>query len=538
MHGKLLEVSDLTVTFLNPKFNNTVLENIYFSLSNDQVLGIAGESGSGKTTLAYALMRLISMQRADIKGHVYFLTHENKSVDLLTVSASEMDATRGKKISIIFQEPRSAFNPLFTCGNQIAETILRHLKVSKSESVLMAKEWLEKTDLSEPERIFNSYPHQLSGGQLQRAMIAMALCCKPSLLIADEPLASSDYSNYQSLLNLFRRLKEETGMSIILISHDLSAIEQIADSVLVLNKGKLIEQGAMVKVIQSPENNYTKQLIESRMDCLEKIKIHKQETVSQVEKTPVLKVQYLKKIFKLKNAISGALFSEKIAVRDASFELFRGETLGITGDSGSGKTTLMRCVCGLLQADGGEMIFNQNLIFPVTGNEHRIATGGKIQIVFQNPDTSLNPKQTIGEAIMEPLTYYGIKSSIYEYKKYVLYLMEKAGLDSILFDRFPHQLSGGQKQRAVIVRALVMKPEILICDEPVSALDAVVQLQILKLLNDLKMAYGFSMIFISHNWPVVKFMSDRVMVMDKGTVKHIGNPEKVFELLKGEFVVC
>lgn len=538
MHGKLLEVSDLTVTFLNPKFNNTVLENISFSLSNDQVLGIAGESGSGKTTLAFALTRIFSSQKADIKGHAFFETHENKSVDLLTVSALELESIRGKKISMIFQEPRSAFNPLFTCGNQIAETIFRHMKVSKSESVLMAKKWLAKTDLSEPERIFNSYPHQLSGGQLQRAMIAMALCCKPSLLIADEPLASSDYSNYQSLLNLFTKLKKETGMSIIFISHDLSAIEQIADSVLVLNNGRLIEQGPVVKIIQSPENAYTKQLIESRMDCLEKIKVHLHETVDQIEKAPVLKVQRLTKIFKIRNAITGAVRSEKIAVQDASFELFRGETLGITGDSGSGKTTLMRCICGLLQADGGEIFFNQNKIFPVSGNEQRIAAGGKIQIVFQNPDTSLNPKQTIGEAIMEPLTYYGTKSSIHEHKKHVLHLMEKAGLDSSLFDRFPHQLSGGQKQRAVIVRALVMKPEILICDEPVSSLDAVIQLQILKLLNDLKMAYGFSVIFISHNWPVVKFMSDRVMVMDKGTVKHIGNPEKVFELLKSDFAVC
>lgn len=537
MHGNVLAVSNLYVDYQSPNGKTTVLENLSFSLPSGHILGVAGESGSGKTTIALALMRLISRQKADIKGCAHFKSDENNSLDLLSAPDSEMEAIRGRKISMVFQEPRSAFNPLLTCGNQIAETIRRHLGVSKSESVLLTKEWLAKTDLSEPERIFHSFPHQLSGGQLQRTMIAMALCCRPSLLMADEPLASSDYSNHQSLLKLFRKLKEEIGLSIIFISHDFSAIEQIADSVLVLNRGRLVEQGQVKEIIHSPKNYYTLQLVESRIDRKESIKESATERAEQMDKLPVLTVKHLKKIFKERNAISGEVLNSKVAVQDLTFELFQGETLGVTGNSGSGKTTLARCLCGLLEIDEGEIKFKHKNFFTDTKKSFSSMAKGKVQIIFQNPDISLNPKQTIGEAIMEPLKYFGSHGGISEQKKYVLKFMEKAGLESCLFDRFPHQLSGGQKQRAVILRALVMQPEVLICDEPVAALDAVIQLQILKQLNDLKQTFGFAMIFISHDWPVVKYMSDRIMLMEKGTLKHISKPEILLELLNSEQAV-
>lgn len=534
MHDNLLEVCNLNVNYLSPKGKLEVLKNISFSLPKGHVLGITGESGSGKTTLALSMLRLISKQKAETKGHARLTTIENTCIDLLTVPETMMEFIRGNSISMVFQEPRSAFNPLFTCGNQIAETIRKHKRFSVSESDFMAKEWLSKTDLSEPERIFYSYPHQLSGGQLQRAMIAMAICCRPSMLIADEPLASSDYSNFKSLLYLFRKMKEESGMSIIFISHDLWAITQIADSVLVLHQGKIIEQGPAEKLFHSPQHSYTQLLFEKRMDLGNNIEPNQKVKSKQVEELQILKVQGLKKIFKKTDVFTGIEKRETNAINGLSFELFEGETLGITGDSGSGKTTLARCLCGLIDADGGQVIFKKKKIFADYGTVH---SGKNIQIVFQNPDTSLNPKRTIGNAIMEPLKYYGYHGNAEQQKRYVLQLMEKAGLESTLFGRFPHQLSGGQKQRVVIIRALAIQPEILICDEPVSALDAVIQSQILKLLNELKRSFGFSMIFISHNLPVVKFMSDRIMVIEKGLVKHMGNAEKVYELLNSEQAV-
>lgn len=531
MYSNLLEVLNLNVDYLSQNGRVEVLKNVSFNLPQGHVMGITGESGSGKTTLALSLLRLISDQKADIKGYAKLQADENTSIDLLTLPDAKMGFIRGNKISFVFQEPRSAFNPLFTCGSQIAETIRKHQRVSGTESIISAKEWLIKTDLAEPERIFHSYPHQLSGGQLQRAMIAMALCCRPVLLIADEPLASSDYLNHQSLLNLFRRIKADTGLSIIFISHDLSAIEQFADSVLVLHKGRLIEQGPVEKVIYAPEQAYTRQLVENRMEYKFSQKDNTVETAPLPDKSAVLKVHQLKKTFTAKNKFTGIVLKETNAINILSFELYKGETLGITGVSGSGKTTLARCLCGLLDADEGEILFKQEKILFGNSNNYSGSLGGKIQIVFQNPDTSLNPKRTIGDAIMEPLIYYRCYGSFNDQKMHALQMMEKAGLESALFNRFPHQLSGGQKQRAVIVRALVMQPEILICDEPVSALDGVIQSQILKLLIDLKLAFGFSMIFISHNLPVVKFISDRIMVLEKGIISHIGEPEMVMDLL-------
>jgi peptide/nickel transport system ATP-binding protein len=534
MPGHLLEVFNLSVNYLSPKGKQEVVNHLSFSLPKGHVLGIAGESGCGKTTLALSLLRLIAKHNAEIKGRALLHAGDEAPLDLLSVSDSEMESVRGKKISMVFQEPRSAFNPLFTCGNQISETIRRHLGASRHEAVLMAKEWLVKTDLAEPERIFDSYPHQLSGGQLQRAMIAMALCCHPVLLIADEPLASSDYSNYQSLLQLFLKLKEEHHeMGILFISHDLSAIKQIADSVMILHQGRIAEYGAMNEVITAPQHDYTKKLIESLMEGRSKKAITASAGRKPETEMPVLRVQQLKKVFRKKNAITGAIGKEVHAIKGLSFDLYQQETLGITGDSGSGKTTLARCLGGLLEAEEGEIVFRNKSIFSASGSKPSLVHG-KIQIIFQNPDTSLNPKRTIGDAVMEPLRYYAGKAGYDEQKAWVGQLMEKARLSSSLFHRFPHQLSGGQKQRVVIVRALVMQPEILICDEPVSALDVITQAQILKLLRELKQDFGFSMIFISHDWPVVEYMSDRMMVLEKGAIKYAGHPFTVMEKLKND----
>lgn len=535
MSGNLLEVSDLQVDYLSRQGKIRVINNLSFRLPAGHILGITGESGSGKTTLALALMRLIPVQKVEIKGSALFNADQNTSIDLFNVSDSEMKAVRGKKIAMVFQEPRSAFNPLFTCGNQIAETIRIHQNVSGPESVVAAKEWLAKTNLAEPERIFNSFPHQLSGGQLQRAMIAMALCAKPSLLIADEPLASSDYENHRSLLNLLKSINKESGLSILFISHDLSAIEKVADSVLVLNQGSLVEQGPVADVFHSPEKPYTKMLLSNRIQGNSKPEFTSDNEIKSVNKPPVLTVNNLEKVFRKKSLFSGTVQKETKAISKISFDLYKGETLGITGHSGSGKTTLARCLCGLIDADNGEIVFNRKTVFPDPEKNYSALREGKIQLIFQNPDTSLNPKKTIGEAIGEPLNYYGKRNNTGStHQEMVKQFMEQAGLETNLYDRYPFQLSGGQKQRVVIIRALIMQPEILICDEAVSSLDVAIQFQILKLLNELKNTFGFSMIFISHDWPVVRYMSDRIMVMENGYIKHIGMAEKVFELMNSE----
>jgi peptide/nickel transport system ATP-binding protein len=540
MNNPLLQVSNLSIEYHSHAGNTPVLNNISFSLPEGHILCIAGESGSGKTSLALAIMKLISSQNADIQGSIFFWMDENNSIDLVAVPESAMESIRGKRISMIFQEIRSAFNPLFTCGNQIAETIRKVEKISEADARSKAKDWLKKTELEQPERIFRSYPHELSGGQLQRAMIAMALCCRPALLIADEPLASSDFSNYQSLLRLFKSFVSESGMAMILISHDLSAMEQVADSVLILHQGKVLEHGPTARVMNTPEHEYTKKLLGSSMGKAGMMAVKMKKVSAGSEENPqagipVLKVCHLYKSFKSKNRFTGKVINETKAVWDCSFELYKGETIGITGNSGSGKTTLARCLCGLLEADSGEIFFKGERIFPAEGKKKNL--NGKIQIVFQHPDASLNPKITLGESVMEPLRYYGMLNGREALRNHALHLMELAGLDSKLFYSYPHQLSGGQKQRGALIRALATQPEILICDEAVSALDSIIRLQVLQLLNELKSIFGFSMIFISHDWPVVKSISDKILVFHQGSIMQNGNPDSLW-IPRSEQAAC
>ncbi len=547
MINPLLEVNDLQVEYHNGIQTHVALKNLSFKLKQGEILGIAGESGAGKTTLALTLMGLHSSGTTRQKGAARFYTPFNGAFDLLGLHENEWEKIRGRYISLIPQEIRSAFNPLLTCGQHLSETLLRYGQADRQQAIDKAMEWLGRVGLANAQRIFYSYPHQLSGGQLQRVLIALALCGNPFLLIADEPLASSDFAIHEPLLKLFRHYQQQAGMSMILISHDLNTLEQVTDSILILKDGQQVEFGHTPVLFRQPVHIYTRGLMACRPDIkkkrvwlpeltesgmLEWSEKEQSAVVSQNVKDlpwqpPLLQVVNLTKRFVKKRWTGDGVSQEIRAVEEVSFELYKGETLGLTGPSGCGKTTLVRCITGLLTADTGKVMFKGETIIPASSSDHIRKGRKKIQIIFQNPDSALNPRMTAGHAIMEPMMHFNLHGNRKQQRAFTLHLMDQVGLKAELFNRYPHQLSGGQKQRVVIARALGMQPELLICDEPVSALDVSVQAQILNLLNRLKHNMGLSLIFISHDWPVVYHMSDRILFMADGRIQQAGSAEEI-----------
>jgi peptide/nickel transport system ATP-binding protein len=475
---------------------------------------------------------------------------------------------------MIFQEPMTSLNPVYTCGDQVMEAIILHQKVNKAEAKKRTIELFEKVELPRPEDIFRSYPHQISGGQKQRVMIAMAMCCNPSVLIADEPTTALDVTVQAKILDLMRHLRDENDMSIIFITHDFGVIAEIADRVAVMYHGKIVEEGTVWDIFSNPQHPYTKGLLACRPRLDLKLKVlpvvsdfmGKDEEGNLIEKasnkfssvgeaillnfitdeeieerqkelakmTPHLQVKNLKTYFPISHGIFGKVTDYVKAVDDVSFDVYPGETIGLVGESGCGKTTLGRSILRLVEPTSGEIIFNGSNIVNLQGEDIR-KLRKDMQIIFQDPYSSLNPRMTIGEAIMEPMRVNKVLDTDLARRRRAIELLETVSLSKKQFLRYPHEFSGGQRQRICIARALALNPKFIICDESVSALDVSVQAQVLNLLNQLKEEFNFTYIFISHDLSVVKFMSDRILVMNKGKIEEIGYAEEIYENPKTEY---
>lgn len=543
----MLQVRNLTVKFLSEKDENEVVKKISFNLKENKILGIVGESGSGKSVTSLAVLGLLPKNTIQ-EGTIFF-----DEKNLLTISDKEFQQIRGNKIAMIFQEPMSSLNPTLTCGSQVAEVLKQHTGLNKKEIYQEVISLFQKVKLPLPDRIFNSYPHQISGGQKQRVMIAIAIACKPDLLIADEPTTALDVTVQKEIILLLKELQKENKMSILLISHDLSLVSEIADNVIILFKGKIVEKGITTDIFHSPQHNYTKGLINSKPNLNQRLK--KLPTVEDFIKNkistdvytkkerdayhrkiyelePLLEIVDLKKYFNTSVGFTKKSFIK--AVDAISFKLYEGETLGLVGESGCGKTTLGRAIMQLEKITSGKIFYKGRDITHLSKTALQNLRK-EIQIIFQDPFSSLNPRISIGNAILEPMNVHGVLSNDKERKTYVIELLKKVGLEEEHFNKYPHEFSGGQRQRIGIARAIALKPKIIICDESVSALDVSVQAQVLNLLNELKSTFNFSYIFISHDLSVVKYMSDQLVVMNKGKIEEIDDADTIYKTPISEY---
>jgi peptide/nickel transport system ATP-binding protein len=534
----MLQIKNLEISF---KKSSSVIQNVSFSIERTEILGIVGESGSGKSITSLAVLGLLP-KFATIKGEILF-----KQQNLLSYNENEFQKIRGNKIAMIFQEPMSSLNPTLTCGTQVAEILQQHTLLSKNEIKEEIISLFNKVKLPRPTDIYNSYPHQISGGQKQRVMIAMAIACKPQLLIADEPTTALDVTVQKEIIALLKDLQQEYKMGIIFISHDLALVSEIADKVIVMHKGKIIEQGETNKLFLNPKESYTKALINSRPNTKKRLKVlptvanfindsintclytneeRKQFHQEIYNKTPLLEIKNLHKYF-----ISNASWFSKStivkAVNNVSFKIYEGETLGLVGESGCGKTTLSRTILQLEKATSGQIIYKGIDILKLKKSSFK-KLRKEIQIIFQDPFSSLNPRITIGNAIIEPMKVHNILNSLKDRREYVFNLLEKVGLEKEHFHRYPHEFSGGQRQRIGIARTIALQPKLIICDESVSALDVSVQAQVLNLLNQLKTEFNFTYIFISHDLSVVKYMADQLVVMNKGKIEEIADADEIY----------
>ncbi len=565
---KLLEVINLETHFTTEEGTVKAVDNVSFTVHRGETIGIVGESGSGKSVTSLSAMRLIPNPPGKIVGgQILYYPLEGEPIDLVKLTEEEMQGIRGNEISMIFQEPMTSLNPVFTCGDQVTEAIKLHQNASNYEAKIRALELFEKVQLPTPERIFNAYPHQLSGGQKQRVMIAMAMSCNPDVLIADEPTTALDVTVQKTILELMNDLKKEIDASIIFITHDLGVIAEIADKVIVMYKGKIVEQGSALDLFTNPTHPYTKGLLACRppldyrmsrlpivsdfmdveMDAdgnrtitekeasleevIESVKVKPEATKARMEslmaKEPILQVKGLKTWFPTERNFFGKVTKYVKAVDDVSFDVYPGETLGLVGESGCGKTTLGRTLLRLAPAKEGQILFQGKDVLSLNHSDMKDLRRD-MQIIFQDPYSSLNPRMTIGNAIMEPMQVHGILANDKERKEKVVELLETVSLEARHFSRYPHEFSGGQRQRICVARALAMNPKFIICDESVSALDVSVQAQVLNLLMELRQKFDFTYIFISHDLSVVKFMSDRMIVMNKGKIEEAGIADEIY----------
>lgn len=570
-NNKLLEIDNLCVDFGNGKERHNVIDHVSYTLYKGRTLGIVGESGSGKSVSSMAVMRLLQTPPACISGgRILFYgnaashNHDNNAgqpaqpIDLLQLSEHEMRAYRGRRISMIFQEPMTSLNPVQRCGNQVVEMLMLHERMSKAAAKKRVISLFNEVLLPRPEKIFDSYPHEISGGQKQRVMIAMALVCNPDLLIADEPTTALDVTVQKTILELLHQIQERHHIGIIFITHDLGVIAQIATDVAVMYRGTIVEQGPTEQVLRNPQHPYTKGLLacrpplDSRPQHLRTIADFMAMQDAPTPKAPpsaisalpippptdtseppqkILSVKDLQVVYTLKKSLLGNPLRQLTAVNHVSFDVYKGETLGLVGESGCGKTTLGRTLLRLTDSASGSIEYCGRRLDQLNQAQMRTIRP-KLQIIFQDPYSSLNPRITIGNAIFEPLRCYSGKKAS---KLQVLELMEQVGLDPEWYNRYPHEFSGGQRQRVCIARALILDPELVICDESVSALDVSVQAQVLNLLNDLKREYHFTYIFISHDLGVVKFLSDRIMVMQQGRIVESGPTDEIYKHPKEEY---
>ena len=539
---KILDVLGLNISFGENKQKTSVVHDIDFSLYENEILAIVGESGSGKSVTSKAIMGLLQDKNTHIKGRINF-----EETSLLSLSSKEFAKLRGNDIAMIFQEPMSALNPSLTCGFQVAEILLHHKKVSASEVKKEVLQLFEKVKLPRPQEMYTSYPHQISGGQMQRVVIAMAIACKPKLLIADEPTTALDVTVQKEILQLLKDLQKQTGMSMLFISHDLALVCELADRVLVMYKGDIVEKGTVKEIFEAPKKPYTKALLGSRptLDVRYKVlptiasikdnSFFPQSITSQQRakkhqkiytKTPLLRVENVAKSYFSKVGVFGQKQEIK-AVNGISFDVFEGETLGLVGESGCGKSTLGKVILQLEKATKGSIFYKGKEITSLKSKDLR-SLRKDIQLIFQDPYSSLHPRKIIGQAIIEPMEVHGIGSSKKQRKEKAMELLSRVGLEASYFHRYPHQLSGGQRQRVGIARTIAMEPKLVICDESVSALDISVQAQVLNLLNELKEDFGFTYIFISHDLAVVKYMADQLLVMNRGAIEEIGDADEIY----------
>ncbi len=565
----LLEVENLVTEFRSEEETVRAVNDISFALHRGETIGIVGESGSGKSVTALSAMQLVPPPGHVVKGAIRYHGANGVSTDLLSLDNRAMRQYRGKELAMIFQEPMTSLNPVYTCGFQVMEALLVHQKLSKKAAKARTIELFREVQLPHPESIFDSYPHQISGGQKQRVMIAMAMSCQPSVLIADEPTTALDVTVQKHILDLMVDLQARHGMGILFISHDLAVVAELADRVLVMYNGKIVEQGKVYDIFSNPQHAYTKGLLacrpplDKRLNFLPTVSnfmqvsnIHVRENslsiseiIDTLEETPeerkkrlegiyaqepVLKVEHLKTWFPIKKGVFGRTKGYVKAVNDVSFEVYPGETLGLVGESGCGKTTLGRSILRLIEPHEGKIAYGGKDLFSLSNRQLRHLRKD-LQIIFQDPFSSLNPRMSVGEAILEPMKVHRIGKNDEERKEKVMALLEQVNLKRNHYGRYPHEFSGGQRQRICIARALALEPRFIICDESVSALDVSVQAKVLNLLNNLKQQYGFTYIFISHDLSVVKFMADRMLVMKEGKIEELGDADEIYTNPKSDY---
>ncbi len=559
----LLEVKNLVTEFRTEEGTTVAVNDVSFDIFRGETVGIVGESGSGKSVTCLSLMRLIPNPPGRITRGQMLYHGKQGTVDLATLPEADMRRYRGNEIGMIFQEPMTSLNPVFTCGNQVMEAILLHQQVSKQEARQLTLELFEKVQLPDPLRMMASYPHQLSGGQKQRVMIAMAMSCNPGILVADEPTTALDVTVQKTILDLMFDLKTRINSSIIFITHDLGVIAEVADRVIVMYKGRIVEQGSVLDIFSNPQHPYTKGLLACRpplgkrlsklpviadfmeekpdgtlvekahsiAELIDSVTVSPVQTAARLgglqQKQPMLKVRNLKTWFPSQRNIFGKPQAWVKAVDDVSFDVYPGETLGLVGESGCGKTTLGRTIIRLVDPIDGQLELEGVDLMRITKRE-LTEMRRNMQIIFQDPYSSLNPRLTIGNAIMEPLNVHKLLGTEKARKERVMELLERVGLLPQHFNRYPHEFSGGQRQRICIARALALNPRFIICDESVSALDVSVQAQVLNLLIELRKDFEFTYIFISHDLSVVKFMSDRMVVMNQGRIEEMGPADEIY----------
>jgi peptide/nickel transport system ATP-binding protein len=551
--SSLLAIRNLKVSFIHEGKWIEAVHGIDLDVFAGRTLGLVGESGSGKSVSSLSVMRLLNEKQSRIEADSIQIEGE----EIKDFTEKQMAEVRGKRIAMIFQEPMTSLNPVYKCGYQVSEIILQHETVSKTEAKQRVINLFKQVMLPRPEAIYNSYPHELSGGQKQRVMIAMAIACNPKLLIADEPTTALDVTVQLEILKLLRKLQTDTGMGMIFITHDLGVVAEIADDVAVMHNGEILECGTVQQILNQPRHPYTQGLLACRppMDVrlkrlpivkefldglwqggkeqilhdLQIMDTQRQDHLRQLySKQPLLKVEGLKTWYPLRKGIFNRVYGHVKAVDDVTFEVYEGETLGLVGESGCGKTTLGRSILRLAEPTDGKIWFDGIEVTALKGQTLRDFRK-QAQIVFQDPYSSLNPRLTIGEAIAEPMRVHGIETNSGKLREAVCDMLEQVGLQAEHYDRYPHEFSGGQRQRICIARALAVNPRLVICDESVSALDVSVQAQVLNLLNRLKEERQLTYIFISHDLSVVRFMSDRVVVMYNGKPVETNDADTLFE---------
>lgn len=557
----ILTLKDFSLSFLSDEVYKKVVENVSFTVNRGKILGIVGESGSGKTVTTLSLIKLLDYPPARIdSGEAVFTDKNGNETNLLDASEKSLINFRGHRISCIFQTPMTSLNPSIRCGKQVTEALRIHLHKTKEEAYNETIELFKEVGLPRPEHIFKSYPHEISGGQRQRVMIAIAIACHPDIIIADEPTTALDVSVQKRIINLLKSLQQKHNIAVIMISHNLGIIHEIADYVVVMNKGKVVETGTAEDIFNRPQCPYTMGLLACRpplhsrlryLPTIEDIEAFSSKdknfnvkqyidslTIKETEPNkfdrPLLTVENLIIKYPKSHNFFGKTTSYVNAVNDISFIIHKGETLGILGESGCGKSTTANAVAGLLKPTSGKIIFKGTDILSIKRKEKKQICR-EIQMVFQDPYSSLNPKLSVGSILMEPLIVHNILDTNSQRMEKIKYLLDKVGLSQSDFYKYPHEFSGGQRQRICIARALTLDPKLLICDEPVSSLDVSVQAKVLNLLQQLMNEFGLSMMFITHDIAVVNHVSDNLIVMKDGAIIEKGTPFDIINNPKEEY---